>query len=124
MAYRDVAMRLFLVANPLSSSTRVLTFGSHSQCVSNASISAGPGTFPISTATETALGRRRAQLMNDRPNRAVQCSHFRGLGGGDLQEICEVVQLDLAAHPAELFRHRGGVVRDLCPVFHGTLQRW
>ena len=38
--------------------------------------------------------------------------------GSDFQEICEVIQLDLAAHPAQFFCHRGSVVRDLCPVFH------
>jgi hypothetical protein len=47
---------------------------------------------------------------------------FRGLRGGDLQEIGKVIQLDLAAHPAELSRQGGGVVGDLYPVFHGSLQ--
>jgi hypothetical protein len=32
------------------------------------------------------------------------------------------MQLDLAAHPAELSRQGGGVVGDLYPVFHGSLQ--
>jgi hypothetical protein len=63
--------------------------------------------------------------MNGSARRAV-CSFgyvlFRGLRGGDLQEIGKVIQLDLAAHPAKLSRQGGGVVGDLYPVFHGSLQ--
>jgi hypothetical protein len=63
--------------------------------------------------------------MNGSARRAV-CSFgygfFRGLRGGDLREVGKVMQLDLPAHPAELSRQGGGVVGDLYPVFHGSLQ--
>src|SRR5262249_40251089 len=35
---------------------------------------------------------------------------------------CQVVQFDLAAHAAELARHRGGIVGDFRPAFHDSLR--
>jgi hypothetical protein len=63
--------------------------------------------------------------MNGSPRRAVYSLgyvFFRRLRSGHLEEIGKVIQLDLATHPAELSRQGGGVVGDLYPVFHGSLQ--
>ena len=63
--------------------------------------------------TGTRLGCRRAGVVDDVVNRAVGDAHFRGLGGSDFEEIGKIVELNPAAHPAELLRHRGSVLSDL-----------
>jgi hypothetical protein len=57
--------------------------------------------------------RRTGVVVDDVVNRAVGDAHLRGLGGSDFEQIGKIVEFDPAAHPAELFRHRGGVLSDL-----------
>lgn len=60
--------------------------------------------------------------MNELAGGTVRRPHARRLRGGDFEEIGKIVQLDIAAHLAELPRHRGGVIGDLRLVFHDSLQ--
>ena len=70
-----------------------------------------------------ALPALHAQLMDAFVKCAVgRRTHFGRFGRGNFEEIRQVVQFDLAAHPAKLLGQSRSVMGNLCSVFHGSLQ--